>query len=52
MTQTNEQGFLSHPHCNVRLRDSTRLGFLKEEVKGAARNRLYVFETYLSLFVR
>lgn len=42
---------LSHPTVNALLRDFMRLGLLRE-VTGAARNRLYVFETYLGLFVR
>lgn len=42
---------LSHPTANALLRDFMRLGLLKE-VTGAARNRLYVFEAYLELFVR
>ncbi len=41
---------LSHPTVNALLRDFIRLGLLKE-VTGAARNRLYVFETYLKLFL-
>jgi hypothetical protein len=32
------------------LRDFMRLGLVKE-VTGAARNRLYVFESYLDLFL-
>lgn len=42
---------LSHPTVNALLRDFMRLGLLRE-VTGAARNRLYVFETYLELFVK
>lgn len=42
---------LSHPTVNALLRDFVRLGLLRE-VTGASRNRLYVFETYLDLFVR
>lgn len=42
---------LSHPTANALLRDFMRLGLLRE-VTGAARNRLYVFEAYLELFVR
>jgi len=42
---------LSHPTVNALLRDFIRLGLLRE-VTGAARNRLYVFETYLGLFLR
>lgn len=42
---------LSHPTVNALLRDFIRLGVLRE-VTGAARNRLYVFEPYLELFVR
>ena len=41
---------LSHPTVNALLRDFMRLGLLKE-VTGAARNRLYVFESYLDLFL-
>ena len=41
---------LSHPTVSALLRDFTRLGLLRE-VTGAARNRLYIFETYLGLFV-
>ncbi len=41
---------LSHPTVNALLRDFIRLGLLKE-VTGSARNRLYVFETYLKLFL-
>lgn len=41
---------LSHPTVNALLRDFIRLGLLRE-VTGAARNRLYVFETYLKLFL-
>lgn len=42
---------LSQPTVNALLRDFIRLGLLRE-VTGAARNRLYVFETYLGLFVK
>jgi Fic family protein len=42
---------LSHPTVNALLRDFIRLGVLRE-VTGAARNRLYVFEPYLELFIR
>jgi len=42
---------ISHPTANALLRDFIRLGLLRE-VTGAARHRLYVFETYLELFVR
>jgi len=42
---------LSHPTVNALLRDFMRLGLLKE-VTGAARNRLYVFESYLALFLK
>jgi len=42
---------ISQPTANSLLRDLIRLGLLKE-VTGAARHRLYVFETYLELFVR
>lgn len=42
---------LSHPTVNALLRDFARLGLLRE-VTGAARNRLYVFETYLELFTK
>lgn len=41
---------LSHPTVNALLRDFMRLGLVKE-VTGAARNRLYVFESYLALFL-
>lgn len=45
-----EQGLgISHPTANALLRDFIRLGLLRE-VTGAARHRLYVFETYLDLF--
>jgi len=47
-----EQGLgISHPTANALLRDFIRLGLLRE-VTGAARHRLYVFETYLDLFSR
>lgn len=47
-----EQGLgISHPTANALLRDFIRLGLLRE-VTGAARHRLYVFETYLDLFAR
>ena len=42
---------LSHPTVNALLRDFIRLGLLRE-VTGAARNRLYVFDAYLNLFVK
>lgn len=42
---------VSQPTANALLRDFIRLGLLRE-VTGAARHRLYVFETYLNLFVR
>ena len=42
---------ISHPTANALLRDFIRLGLLRE-VTGAARHRLYVFETYLELFAR
>ncbi|MDI1246301.1 MAG: MarR family transcriptional regulator [Rhodoferax sp.] len=42
---------VSHPTANALLRDFIRLGLLRE-VTGAARHRLYVFETYLELFTR
>lgn len=42
---------LSHPTVNALLRDFMRLGLLKE-VTGAARNRLYVFQSYLGLFLK
>jgi len=41
---------LSHPTVNALLRDFMRLGLVKE-VTGAARNRLYVFASYLDLFL-
>ncbi|MEY4593083.1 MAG: hypothetical protein RIR18_1978 [Pseudomonadota bacterium] len=41
---------LSHPTVNALLRDFLKLGLLKE-MTGAARNRLYVFENYLKLFL-
>lgn len=41
---------LSHPSVNALLRDFLKLGLLKE-MTGAARNRLYVFESYLKLFL-
>lgn len=37
---------VSHPTANALLRDFIRLGILRE-ITGAARHRLYVFETYL-----
>ena len=40
---------VSHPTANALLRDFIRLGILRE-ITGAARHRLYVFETYLELF--
>lgn len=40
---------ISHPTANALLRDFIRLGLLRE-VTGAARHRIYVFETYLELF--
>ena len=47
-----EQGLgISHPTANALLRDFIRLGLLRE-VTGAARHRLYVFETYLDLFAK
>lgn len=42
---------ISHPTANALLRDLIRLGLLRE-ITGAARHRLYVFETYLELFTR
>lgn len=42
---------LSHPTVNALLQDFIRLGILRE-VTGAARNRLYVFEAYLDLFLK
>jgi Fic family protein len=42
---------ISHPTANALLRDFIRLGLLRE-VTGAARHRIYVFETYLELFSR
>ncbi|MFZ6799329.1 Fic family protein [Undibacterium sp. Di24W] len=42
---------VSQPTANALIRDFIRLGLLRE-VTGATRHRLYVFETYLSLFVR
>lgn len=42
---------LSHPTVNALLRDFVQLGLLRE-VTGAARNRLFVFEAYLELFVK
>lgn len=42
---------VSHPTANALLRDFIRLGLLRE-ITGAARHRLYVFETYLALFTR
>lgn len=42
---------ISHPTANALLRDFIRLGLLRE-VTGAARHRIYVFETYLELFTR
>jgi len=42
---------VSHPTANALLRDFIRSGLLRE-VTGAARHRLYVFETYLGLFTR
>ncbi len=47
-----EQGLgISHPTANALLKDFVRLGLLRE-VTGAVRHRLYVFESYLGLFVR
>ncbi|WP_395008830.1 Fic family protein [Undibacterium sp.] len=42
---------VSQPTANALIRDFIRLGLLRE-VTGATRHRLYVFETYLSLFIR
>ena len=42
---------VSHPTANALLREFIRLGILRE-ITGAARHRLYVFETYLELFTR
>ncbi len=42
---------VSQPTANALLRDLIRLGLLRE-ITGAARHRLYVFETYLDLFAR
>lgn len=42
---------ISQPTANALLRDLIRLGLLRE-ITGAARHRLYVFETYLELFAR
>jgi Fic family protein len=42
---------LSQPTVNALLRDFMKLGLLRE-VTGAVRNRLYVFESYLELFIR
>jgi Fic family protein len=42
---------LTHPTVNALLRDFRRLGLLRE-VTGSARNRLFVFEAYLALFVK
>lgn len=42
---------VSQPTANALIGDLTRLGVLRE-VTGASRNRLYVFETYLALFVK
>ena len=42
---------ISQPTANALLNDFTRLGVLRE-ITGAGRNRLYVFETYLNLFVK
>ena len=39
----------SNQTANALMRDFVNLGLLRE-VTGAARNRLYVFETYLDLF--
>lgn len=41
---------ITHPTANTLLRDFIRLGLLRE-VTGAARNRLFVFESYLDLFL-
>ncbi|MHB8249730.1 MAG: Fic family protein [Acidithiobacillus sp.] len=47
-----EQGLgITHPTANALLRGFVRLGVLRE-VTGAPRHRLYVFETYLELFLR
>ncbi|MDD5390196.1 MAG: Fic family protein [Gallionellaceae bacterium] len=42
---------VSQPTANALLNDFSRLGVLRE-VTGAGRNRLYVFETYLDLFIK
>ena len=42
---------VSHPTANALLRDFIRLGILRE-IAGAARHRLYVFETTLNCFTR
>ncbi len=42
---------ISQPTANSLLRDLIRLGLVRE-ITGAARHRLYVFETYLELFIR
>ena len=42
---------ITHPTANALLRDFIRLGLLRE-ITGASRHRLYVFETYLDLFIR
>lgn len=40
---------ITHPTANALVKDLIKLGIL-QEVTGAERHRLYVFETYLSLF--
>lgn len=42
---------VSQPTANALLNDFTRLGMLRE-VTGAGRNKIYVFEAYLDLFVK
>ena len=42
---------ITYPTANALLRDFIRLGLLRE-ITGASRHRLYVFETYLDLFIR
>lgn len=42
---------VSQPTANALIRDFIRLGLLRE-VTEATRHRLYVFETYLNLFIR
>ena len=42
---------ITHPTANALLKDFMRLDILRE-ITGSERYRLYVFETYLNLFLR